>query len=228
MCGNEGPYPGRLSVPSSPASRCGTGVSEPRQGASTPPGRSTQPHPQMSHGPVTMRAEHCISSLSDQDPQAMALPPSSPTQRRYQVLLHWYPLFLMSNSSLLPILSKNRWGRGSLTYVLGWCRESLPLSSQLTLLGSPRSCPICLLCSAFWLKPEYKDAKCILTLPPHLHSTTGPLLSCTPDHDHSPTTPLPPLVHVTGTSPAPPQATLHVAPRQGLPNTTGSRGTPGL
>lgn len=41
----QGPYLTMTKVPRSPASHCGTGFSEPRQGAPTPPGRSVWPRP---------------------------------------------------------------------------------------------------------------------------------------------------------------------------------------
>lgn len=48
----------------SPASHRGTSVSEPHQGASTPPGRSTRRHPQRSHHPVKNRTDETMNILS--------------------------------------------------------------------------------------------------------------------------------------------------------------------
>lgn len=50
-----GPYPVRPQVPSSPASHHSTGASEPRQGAPTPPERSTRQCPQRSPSPAMMK-----------------------------------------------------------------------------------------------------------------------------------------------------------------------------
>jgi hypothetical protein len=53
----------RTKVPSSPASRHSTGISEPHQVAATPPGRNIWPHPQRPHGPATMETGEQMSSF---------------------------------------------------------------------------------------------------------------------------------------------------------------------
>ena len=50
-------------VQRSPASHHGTGVSGPHQEASIPHGKSTEPCPQRSQGPVMMGTDVSISSL---------------------------------------------------------------------------------------------------------------------------------------------------------------------
>lgn len=49
-----GTYPVRTQAQSSPASHHDTGISEPPQGAPTPPGRSTRTRPRRSHSPAMM------------------------------------------------------------------------------------------------------------------------------------------------------------------------------
>ena len=93
------PYPGRLQVPSSPASHPGTGVSEPPQGDPIPPWRSTRPHPQRSQCPGKMETDETMNSLSPKDGNPSPthlplthLPPEHPTQKRSQAPAPLVPL----------------------------------------------------------------------------------------------------------------------------------------
>lgn len=77
------------------------------------------------------------------------------------------------------------------------------------------------------LNPEYERAECILTPPSPFAQHNRSLLPHMPGRDHG--------THDTTAASSPchrhlsgfPEATLHVAPRQCLPNATGPRATPG-
>ena len=71
-------YPRRLQVTSSPASRCGTGISGHHQGDPIPPRRSTQPHPQRSHWPGKMGTNEIINSPLLKNNYLLPPPPHFP------------------------------------------------------------------------------------------------------------------------------------------------------
>ena len=117
---------------SSPASRCGTGISEHHQGDPIPPRRSTRPHPQRSHCPGKMETDETTYSpfLRDNNPCPMPiLLPSSPTQRRNQALAPLVPL-----SSNGPI---DHWNQPS-TRRGGWASRYLSCGPGIE--GSTHSC----------------------------------------------------------------------------------------
>lgn len=132
----------------------------------------------------------------------------------------------MSNASLLPVISKNRWGE----------RQSYPSSRPLyrvpaTLLtvNSPRITQIMPHMSlTLSLLPLALSTR-MLSAPSHFLCicTMELLLSHMPGHNHSPTTPMTPLALVTGTSLTSPYVTLQVVPSQYLPNARGSQAIPG-
>ena len=110
----------RTQVQSSPASHHGTGVSEPPQGAPTPPGRSTRTHPQRSHSPVVMGGQ--LSHRQEDSPvNPLTRPPRSlssqlPTQRRHQVLAPLVPALFSrpSDQCVQRARQVDRWVLGKL------------------------------------------------------------------------------------------------------------------
>ena len=110
-------------MPSSPASHCGTGVSEHHQGDSIPPRRSTQPHPQRSHCPGKMGTEEIINSplLNDNyplpppthtpHPHAHLLPKLSNSEKKPEETTN-ATVFKWSHLSLEPVIYRKRWVGG--------------------------------------------------------------------------------------------------------------------
>lgn len=88
----------------------------------------------------------------------MALLPSSLTQRRYQALVHWYPLFLAPAHHCCQ-LSVRTDGEGAVLSVLQ--AASLTVSSP----GITKITPTWTHAQPSSLNPEYERAECILTPP---------------------------------------------------------------
>ena len=119
-------------MPSSPASHCGTGISEHHQGDSIPPRRSTQPHPQRSHCPGKMGTDEIINSplLNDNYPLPPTLAPST----------HIHP----PHAHLLPKLSNSEKKPGPGTTnatVFKWSHSTLePVIYRKRCRGGYQSC----------------------------------------------------------------------------------------
>lgn len=153
-------------MPISPASRHG------------PRTKSRSPHSSCkdmaTSSKVTRPCRDGGRGVHKQDPQALALLPSSRTQRRYQALVHWYLFFLVPAHHYCQLSVSTDGERGSLVSAPGWRRVPAagPTSSSP---GITKITPAGTYAQPSGLNPEYQG----------MSATSRPLPLCIAQWDHS-------------------------------------------